>query len=100
MKKRDPFAMNEMNLKFNKNPFFILSVEHLDRIPEMPFDSIDVYRRHTLKRMATLMNTLFNMEDLNKPCISIPVSSKSVEKRESCERLNICNLTVMEAAIL
>ena len=66
----------------------------------MLFDSLDVYRQHTLKGTATLMNTMFNMEDLIKPCISIPVSSKSVEKRESYERLNICNGTVMEAAIM
>ena len=29
-----------------------------------------------------------------------PVPSKSVEKRRSCKRLNICKSTVMEAAIL
>ena len=46
------------------------------------------------------MITMFYMEDLNKPCILIPVSSKSVEKNGSCERLNICNWTVMEAALL
>ena len=36
----------------------------------------------------------------NKPCILIPVSSKSVEKHKSCGHLNICKWTVMEAAIL
>ena len=53
-----------------------------------------------LKGMATLMTTMFYMTDLNKLCILIPVSSKSVEKRGSCGRLNICKWTVMEAAIL
>ena len=53
-----------------------------------------------LKGTATLMITMFYMKDLNKPCILIPVSSKSVEKRRSCARLNICKWTVMEAAIL
>ena len=52
-----------------------------------------------LKGTATLKMT-FYMEDLNKPCILIPVSSKSVEKCGSCGRLNICNWTVIEAAIL
>ena len=46
------------------------------------------------------MVTMLYMEDLNKTCILIPVSSKSVEKYGSCVRLNICNWTVMEAAIL
>ena len=53
-----------------------------------------------LKGTATLMITMFYINDLNKPCILIPVSSKSVEKCGSCGRLNICKLTVMEAAIL
>ena len=53
-----------------------------------------------LKGTATLMITMFYMENLNKPCILIPVSSKSVEKYGSCGRLNTCNWTVMEAAIL
>ena len=53
-----------------------------------------------LKGTATLMMTLFYMKDLNKPCILIPVSSKSVEKRRSCGHLNICKWTVKEAAIL
>ena len=48
---------------------------------------------------VTLIITLY-MKELNKPCILIPVSSKSVEERESCGRLNICNWTVMEAAKL
>ena len=43
---------------------------------------------------------MFYMKDLNKPCILIPFSFKSVEKRRSCGRLNICKWTVMEAAIL
>ena len=47
-----------------------------------------------------MMITMFYMKDLNKPCILIPVSSKSVEKHKSCGRLNICKWTVMEAAIL
>ena len=45
------------------------------------------------------MITMFYMEDLNKPCILIPVSSKSVEKRGSCGCLYNRKLTVMEAAI-
>ena len=53
-----------------------------------------------LKGTATLLITIFYMKDLNKPCILIPVSSKSVEKCGSCRRLNICKWTVMEAAIL
>ena len=40
------------------------------------------------------------MEDLNTLCILIPVSSQSVEKPGTCGRLNICNWTLMEAAIL
>ena len=39
-------------------------------------------------------------KELYKPCILIPVLSKSVEKWRSCGRLNICKWTVMEAAIL
>ena len=54
----------------------------------------------SLKGTATLMITMFYMEDLNKPCVSIPVSSKLVVNCGSCGRLNICNWTVMEAAIL
>ena len=53
-----------------------------------------------LKEAATLIIYMFHMKDLNKPWILIPVSSKSVEKRRSCGRLNICKWTVMEAAIL
>ena len=58
------------------------------------------YARRYLKGTATLMITMFYMKDLNKPLILIPVSSKSVEKCESCGRLNICKWAVMEAAIL
>ena len=62
---------------------------------------MNVPSRHTtLKETATLMITMFYMGDLNKPGILIPVSSKSVENCGSCGRLNICNWTVMEAAIL
>ena len=39
-KKRDLFPMDEMNLKFNK-----ITNENF-RIPEMLFDSLDVYLRH------------------------------------------------------
>ena len=53
-----------------------------------------------LKGTATLMITIFNTKDLNKPGILIPVSSKSVGKYGSCWRLNICKWTVIEAAIL
>ena len=53
-----------------------------------------------LKGTAILMITIFYMKDLNKPCILIPDLSKSVEKCGSCGHLNICNWTVIEAAIL
>ena len=53
-----------------------------------------------LKGTATLMITMFYMKDLNKPCILISVSSKSVENVEVVGVLNICKWTVMEAAIL
>ena len=42
-----------------------------------------------LKETATLRITMFYMKDLNKPCILIPVMSKSVEKCGSYGRLNI-----------
>ena len=48
-----------------------------------------------LKGTATLVITMFYMKDLNKTLILIPVSSKSVEKRKSCGRLNICKWTVI-----
>ena len=53
-----------------------------------------------LKGTATLIITMFYTRDLNKPWILILVSSKSVEKRRSCGRLNVCKWTLMEAAIL
>ena len=53
-----------------------------------------------LKGTATLIIIINYMEDLNKPCILIPVSSKSVENCRICGRLNICNWAVIEAAIL
>ena len=56
--------------------------------------------KRVLKGTATLMITMFNMKDLYKPWNLIPVSSKSVKKCKSCGRLNICEWTVMEAAIL
>ena len=56
--------------------------------------------KNNLKGTATLMITAFYMKTLNKPCILIPVSSKSVEKCGSYGRLNICKWTVLEAAIL
>ena len=37
-----------------------------------------------LKGTATQMITIFYMKDFNKPCILIPVSSKSVKKCGSC----------------
>ena len=46
------------------------------------------------------MITMYNMKDLNKPRVLIPVSSISVEKRRSCGRLNISKSTVIEAAIV
>ena len=42
-----------------------------------------------LKGMANLIISMFYLEDLNKQCILIPVSSKSVEKCGSCGVLNI-----------
>ena len=53
-----------------------------------------------LKGTATLVITMFYMKDLNKQCILIPVSSKSVEKCGSCVRLNICKWTIMDVAML
>ena len=53
-----------------------------------------------LKGTSTLMITMYNMKDLNKPRVLIPVSSISVEKRRSCGRLNISKSTVIEAAIV
>ena len=53
-----------------------------------------------LKGTATLMISMFYIKHLYEPKILIPVSSKSVEKYESHGRLNICKLTLMEAAIL
>ena len=50
-----------------------------------------------LKGTATLVITIFYIKDLNKRCILIPVTSKSVEERRS---VNICKWAVMEAAIL
>ena len=46
------------------------------------------------------MITMFYMKDLDKPCILIPGSYKSDERRRTCGRLNICKWTVIEAAIL
>ena len=54
----------------------------------------------SLKGTATLMISIFYIKELYEPWILIPVSSKSVEKYRSCERLNICKWTLMEAAIL
>ena len=51
------------------------------------------------KGMAALLITMFYMKNLNKPCILIPVSSKSVEKRKSSGRLNIFKWTGMELAM-
>ena len=53
-----------------------------------------------LKGTAKLIITTFYFEDLNEPCILISVSSKLVEKYGNIGRWNICNLAVMEAAIL
>ena len=41
-----------------------------------------------------------NKEEHYKPCIMIPVLSKSDEKWGSCGCLKFCKCTVMEAAIL
>ena len=46
------------------------------------------------------MISMFYMKELYEPWILIPVSSKSIEKYGSYGRLNICKLTLMEAAIL
>ena len=53
-----------------------------------------------LKGTATLIISMFNLKELSEPWILISVSSKSVEKYSSYGRLNICTLTLMEAAIL
>ena len=66
-------------------------------------DLYDINEYHMLahlKGTATLMSSMFFKKELRKPRILKPVSSKSVEKCESCVRLNICKWTVMEAAIL
>ena len=57
------------------------------------------HRDILLKGMATLIITMFYIKDRNKTLILITVSSKLVEKRRSCGRLNICKWTLMEAAI-
>ena len=38
------------------------------------------------------MITMFDMEDINKPCILIPVKYKSVEKCGSCGRFEYLQL--------
>ena len=43
----------------------------------------------SIKGTATLMISMFFMKELSEPWISIPVSSKSVEKYGSYGRLNI-----------
>ena len=53
-----------------------------------------------LKGTATLIITMFDMKDLDKPLILKPVSSKSVEKCRSYEYFNTFEWTVFEAAIL
>ena len=40
---------------------------------------MNVYYKLGFKGTATLMITMFYMKDLNKPCILIPVSSKSID---------------------
>ena len=47
MKKRDLFAMKERDLKFNKTVKISSSVANL-RNQAMPYDSLDIYLRHTL----------------------------------------------------
>ena len=47
MKKRDPFAMKERDLKFNKTIKFSLSVAKL-RNQAMLYGSLDIYLRHIL----------------------------------------------------
>ena len=51
-----------------------------------------------LKGTATLLISIFDMKELYEPWNLI--SSQSVEKYESCGRLNICKWTLIEAAIL
>ena len=53
-----------------------------------------------LKGTATLMISMFYMNELSEPWSLIPVSFKWVEKCGSYGCLNICKWTVMEAAIL
>ena len=53
-----------------------------------------------LKGTATLIFSMFYLNELSEPWILIPVSSKSVEKYGSYGHLNICKWALMEAAIL
>ena len=83
------------------NGFFLLARYNELGMVYCIYQGITCYKGDVLlKGTATLMITKIYMEDLNKPCILIPVSSKSVEKYGSCGRLSICNWTVIEAAIL
>ena len=53
-----------------------------------------------LKGTAILMITMCFMKYLNQLLNLIPVLSKSVDKCGSYGHLNICELTIMELAIL
>ena len=50
-----------------------------------------VEQRNILKGTATLIITMFYMKDLNKPCILIPVSSKSGEMAEVVNGIILAN---------
>ena len=55
MKKKDLFALKERDLKFNKTVKISLSVATL-RNQAMPYDSLDIYFRHTLIIMSEIIN--------------------------------------------
>ena len=74
---------------------FITSVHGFENMAKSWLPNVHLFTISILKGTATLMIIMYNMDDLNKPCILIPVSSKSVEKHGRCGRLNICNWTVM-----
>ena len=80
---------------FNKNHSTLLRLDN-----EVNFCIYSKIPSLSLKGTATLMISMLYMKDLSEPWILIPVSSKSIEKYGSYWRLNICKLTLMEAAIL
>ena len=64
MKKRDPFAMKEMDLKFNKSVKFSLSVAYL-RNRAMLYGSLDIYLRHALlfvKKLRLIIKSVLKLK--------------------------------------